>query len=109
MRKIVDSNKYGKTSYKMTYLLKDKIKCGYCGQSVIGENGTAKSGERKYYYKCRGRKSRITDCNNPAIRKEVLEKIVIDNIMLEMGKPEVIEQVVAEVPTSGWGRGVLRY
>ena len=97
VRKIVDSNKYGKTSYKMTYLLKDKLKCGYCGQSVIGENGTAKSGERKYYYKCRGRKSKITDCNNPAIRKEVLEKIVIDNIMLEMGKPEVIEQVVSEV------------
>ena len=97
VRAIVEKNKYGKRSFKMNYLLKDKIKCGYCGQSVIGENGTAKNGERKYYYKCRGRKSHVTDCNNPAIRKEVLEKLVIDNTILELSKPEIVDMIVQEV------------
>ena len=57
VRKIIDSNKHGKKSYEITYLLKNKIKCGYCGESVIGENGTSKNGERKFYYKCRGKKA----------------------------------------------------
>ena len=88
VRAIVEKNKFGKRSFKMNYLLKDKIKCGYCGQSVIGENGTAKNGERKYYYKCRGRKSHVTDCDNHAIRKEVLEKIVIDTILNQLKSPK---------------------
>ena len=97
VRVIVEKNKFGKRSEKMEYLLKDKIKCGYCGQSVIGENGTARNGERRYYYKCRGRKSRITDCNNPAIRKEALEKIVLDSVLSELNKPEMMDKIVAGV------------
>ena len=97
VRKIVERHKYGKRSFKMDYLLSNKIKCGYCGQSVIGENGTAKNGERKYYYKCRGRKSHITDCNNPAIRKEILEQIVIENILNELKKPEMMDTIVQGV------------
>lgn len=77
--------------------MKDKVKCGYCGQSIIGENGTAKSGERKYYYKCRGRKSKITDCDNPAIRKDVLEKIVLDSVLNELNKPDIMNKIVAGV------------
>lgn len=34
VRKKVNCNKYGKRSYEITYLLKDKIKCGYCGKSM---------------------------------------------------------------------------
>lgn len=56
VRKKVNCNKYGKRSDEITYLLKDKIKCGYCGKSIVGDNGTSRQGERKYYYKCRGRK-----------------------------------------------------
>ena len=97
VRVIVEKNQYGKRSFKMEYLLKDKVKCGYCGQSIIGENGTAKSGERKYYYKCRGRKSKITDCDNPAIRKDVLEKIVLDSVLNELNKPDILNKIVAGV------------
>ena len=55
-KKVVNANKFGKRSEHITYLLKDKIKCGYCGKSIIGDNGTAHNGERKYYYTCQGHK-----------------------------------------------------
>ena len=75
-------------------LLKDKVKCGYCGQSIIGESGTAKSGQKKYYYKCRGRKARITDCDNPALRKEVLENLVIQALQKKLSDPKTIDEMV---------------
>ncbi len=94
VRKKINANKYGKKSEEITYLLKDKIKCGYCGQSIVGDNGTARNGERRYYYKCRGRKANITDCHKEAIRKEVLENIVLDCIMQELNSPQRITEIV---------------
>lgn len=91
---IVDKNKYGKTSLKMDYLLKDKIICGYCGRSIVGESGTASNRERKYYYKCQGRKSKLTDCTKSTVRKEVLEKVVIDVITEELRKPQTVDFIV---------------
>ena len=90
----VNKNRFGKRSFKMSYLLKDKVKCGYCGQSIIGESGTAKSGQKKYYYKCRGRKARITDCDNPALRKEVLENLVIQALQKKLSDPKTIDEMV---------------
>lgn len=94
VREKVLSNKYGKKSEHITYLLKDKIVCGYCGMSIIGENGTARDGERKYYYKCRGRKSKINDCHKSAIRKDILENIVLKTILDELNKPKRIDEIV---------------
>lgn len=45
VRKKVNDNKYGKTSENVEYLLKNKIICGYCGKSIVGENGTAHTGK----------------------------------------------------------------
>ena len=50
VRKKIESNRYGKLSTETIYLLRHKIKCGYCGQSVNAECGTAHNGERKYYF-----------------------------------------------------------
>ena len=97
VRNKVLSNKFGKKSESITYILKDKIVCGYCGMSIIGENGTARNGERKYYYKCRGRKSKITDCHKQAIRKEVLENIVLNAILDELNKPQNFNAIVKGV------------
>ena len=33
----LEKNKYGKNSIEVPYLLRRKIKCGYCGKSMIGE------------------------------------------------------------------------
>ncbi len=94
VRKKINANKYGKKSEGITYLLKDKVKCGYCGQSIVGDNGTARNGERRYYYKCRGRKANITDCHKEVIRKEVLENIVLDCILQELNSPQRITEIV---------------
>lgn len=80
MRAKIDKNHYGKQSTEVVYLLKNKIICGYCGKSIGAECGTAKNGTKKRYYKCLGRKNG-SGCTKKAVRKDVLEKYVIDNIV----------------------------
>ncbi len=99
VRKIIDSNKHGKKSYEITYLLKNKIKCGYCGESVIGENGTSKNGERKFYYKCRGKKALQNGCQQQTFRKDVLEKLIVSSIIEELNKPENINKIIKFITT----------
>ena len=94
VRKKVECNRCGKRSDDIVYLLKDKIKCGYCGKSIIGDNGTAKNGERKYYYTCCGRKKKTTDCHKSAIRKDVLEKIVLECVIEQIQKANSLDFIV---------------
>lgn len=97
VRAKINANKYGKKPKKVVYLLRGKMKCGYCGESIIAENGKSKNGEKHYYYKCHGRKNLRNGCNMPAIRKEELEKIVLDSIMTELTKPKTIETIVKKL------------
>lgn len=89
---IIQSNKYGKGSVTAEYLLKHKLTCGCCGQAMHGESGTTKNGTKRYYYKCNGRKKRLNDCKKSAVRKEVLEQLVISNILEQLNQPETIKK-----------------
>lgn len=94
VRAIVNANKHGKRSIDVVYLLRHKLKCGYCGQSIIAESGTSKTGAKMYYYKCRGRKARINDCTKQPIRKNILENLVLDNIYNVLQTPSNMEFII---------------
>lgn len=94
VRKIINSNKNGKKSLAVNYLLRNKMKCGYCGESLIGECGTSKNGERKFYYKCRGRKALRNGCKQQPLRKDLLENLIVDTVMEELCKPAQIDKIV---------------
>ena len=74
----LETNKYGKHSPEIYYLLKNKLKCGYCGRPVQSEAGTSKNGMVMRYYKCSGKKRESINCELQPIRKEELEKMVLD-------------------------------
>jgi DNA invertase Pin-like site-specific DNA recombinase len=93
VRAKVNANKYGKRSVAVVYLLRHKMKCGYCGESIIAECGTSKMGDRRYYYKCHGRKNLHNGCKQKAFRKETLEQFVLDAILEELKKPHNIEHI----------------
>ena len=94
VRAKVDANKYGKRSIAVVYLLRHKMKCGYCGEKIIGECGTSEQGDRRYYYKCRGRKNLRNGCKQKAYRKDTLEKFVLDSIIGELKKAHQIERII---------------
>lgn len=91
VRQKTEQNKYGSRSVEVVYLLRNKIKCGYCGSPISAECGTAKNGEKIRYYKCLGRKHK-NGCTKAQVRKEILEKYVVDNVVEQMSKPEILEK-----------------
>ena len=93
VRAKIEQNHYGKRSVEVVYLLRHKLTCGYCGQPISAECGTAKNGQRKHYYKCLGRK-RGSDCKKSVMRKETLENIVIDTVVEELSKPEIMQSLI---------------
>lgn len=96
VREKINENAYGKHDSDVVYLLKNKIKCGYCGKTIVSESGTAKSGEIKRYYKCRGRKTG-TNCKKMIIRKEILEKIVIDTTFKIFDNVETVSKIADKI------------
>ncbi len=92
VRQKCELNKYGKRSVEVVYLLRNKIKCGYCGSTINAECGTAKNGQKVRYYKCLGRKHK-NGCTKSQVRKEILEKYVLDNVIEQMSKPKTVEKV----------------
>lgn len=90
----IKANKYGKRSVVVKYLLRNKLRCGYCGQPISAETGTAHNGKVKRYYKCLGRKHH-NGCKKSTVRKERLEGLVIDTIIEELSKPNMIDHIVS--------------
>ena len=94
VRSKINENKYGKRSVEVVYLLRHKLKCGYCGQPISAETGTSKTGAKKRYYKCYGRKNH-NGCRKSMMRKDQLENLVVSTIIDELSKPETLDQIVA--------------
>ena len=93
VRQKTETNKYGTRSVEVVYLLRNKVKCGYCGSPISAECGTAKNGQKIRYYKCLGRKHQ-NGCKKSQVRKEILEKYVLDNITEQLQRPEILEKAV---------------
>lgn len=91
----LDSNKYGKHKPEVCYLLKNKLRCGYCGKPVSSESGTSKSGAVMRYYKCNTKKARES-CILNQIRKDLIENLVI-NVTYEVLKEAVDLSALAEM------------
>ena len=81
VRRKTTKNKYGRRSVEVVYLLRYKVKCGYCGSPISAEIGTARNGNKIRYYKCLGRKHQ-NGCKKSQVRKEILEKYVLDAIII---------------------------
>ena len=97
VREKVEDNKYGKHNSNIQYLLKNKIICGYCGKTIASDTGTSKSGEVRRYYKCRGRKNLANGCQKSPIRKDVLEKLVIDVTFKIFDNKQIVSDVADKI------------
>ncbi len=97
VREKVNKNKYGKQSVKTVYLLRNKVKCGYCGKPISAETGTARNGEVKRYYKCIGKKVYHTNCEKTPVPKTYLEALISNVIIEQMSSQDNLDIIVAEL------------
>jgi len=79
----------------VSYLLTTKLFCGKCGTLMGGESGTSHMGNTYYYYKCGNAKRHgKAHCDLKAIRKEPLERFVVDTAIKVIFSDEIIERLI---------------
>ena len=75
--------------------LTTKLFCGKCGTLMGGESGTSHMGNTYYYYKCGNAKRHgKAHCDLKAIRKEPLERFVVDTAIKVIFSDEIIERLI---------------
>lgn len=89
-------NKKGSRSVEVVYILRNKIKCGYCGQPISAECGTSKMGYKVRYYKCYGRKNG-NDCKKANVGKQFLEDFIINEITERLKDKSVINSITKKI------------
>lgn len=102
VRRKAEKLKHGKHVKNVTYLLRGKLFCGYCGSPVSSYSGTTYSGtthSKKImrYYHCRASRLKRNVCNNPSVRKEVLEQIIVDTLLSLLDNEQTISALVHAV------------
>ena len=97
VQKIADDNRLGSHSNEDPYLLRGKIKCGYCGATIRGDAGTSHTGQVLRYYSCANRKKLTDKCRKTPIRKEDLEKVVIDTTLKVLENPKNITPLIDKI------------
>ncbi len=79
------------------YVLNGKLYCGYCGESMVGDSGTSKTGAKYYYYACAGRKNKKTNCKKRREKKDFIEWYVVEQTVLYVLAPSRIELIAERV------------
>lgn len=92
-RKRLFENGVGKHVPDVTYLLRGKIDCGYCGKRLTSSGGKDRYGTQRRYYTCYLTKH----CSCKPVKKELLEDIVISALHNALCSPENIELLISSV------------
>ena len=80
---------------KMEYILSTKLFCGHCGNPMIGDSGTSKTGKIHRYYTCNHRKRHRT-CDKKMEKKEPLERLIVEYTVREVLTNENIEEIATK-------------
>ena len=75
------------------YILTGKLYCGKCGEAMVGRSGTSKSGAKYCYYQCLSQMYK-RGCHKKAVRKDLIEGIVLGRIHEVLDNPELLEAIV---------------
>ena len=97
VRQICENNKLGGHRNEEPFLLRGKMKCGYCGSNIRGDSGTSSTGQVSKYYTCASRKQLKDKCKKHSLRKEDLEKLVIDITLKVLDDPKNLEPLVDKI------------
>ena len=83
VQELMIKNKHGQRGVKKAshkpekedFWLTGRLYCAKCGRPMSGTSGTARNGEKIYYYTCLGKKKK--ECDQKSVRKDRLEKAIV--------------------------------
>ena len=96
VQKMMKKNKIGASSRNTDFILRDKVYCGLCGMRINGDSGTSHNGTKNFYYSC-SNKRQFKKCNKKTMKKDELEKLVIDKTISFLSAPEIVSKISEEI------------
>ena len=93
---LMQANKLGRKNTQVNYVLREKLLCGYCRKPMQGDYGKSHTGNIFYYYVCMGMK-KLRNCNKKRIRKDLLEKIVINTTLRLLNNDDTLTFIATEI------------
>ena len=81
--------------WETNFLLTTKLFCGYCGESMVSDGGTSKSGKVYHYYTCNGRRAHT--CKKDRVRKDWIEPLVLSHLSNLIHSDSFIQTVAKAV------------
>ena len=91
------SKNHAKAQAHEEYLLTPKLFCGSCGKLMIGECGTSKNKNTKYYYYKCSRAKRRKCTHSKGLPKDWIEKVVVLITLKDVLKDDIIANIAKEV------------
>ncbi len=73
------------------YLFSGKIRCGVCGEPMIGRTAHGRNGRGYSYYCCRGHRHKT--CVKKDVKKSLLEEAVISRVLETLNDDEVVNWI----------------
>ncbi len=88
----------GKNKAKHKYLLSGKIKCGECKSAMCGNSTgvSKKNSTLRCYYTCNNYREK-KGCNARSVRRDYIEKIVLDNTIKIILKDDFINNIADKI------------
>lgn len=83
----------GKHKAKVPYFLTGKLFCGECGEMLISDGGTSKTGRGYHYYLCKGYRGKNRHCDTKRYPKDGLESIVVHAVNAFMSDEKLIKRL----------------
>ena len=81
---------------EIEYILTTKLKCGRCGNLMVGESGKSATGTVYHYYKCSHAKRKM-GCQKKAVRKEWIEDLAVRYAMQIVMDDSLIHTIAERV------------
>lgn len=83
------------TAFPSRHNPRNSVNSSYCAGKSRYTPGS--SGKKKYYYKCRGRKDKLNDCKKKTVRKEELERLVLDAVITRLNDKGFMDKFVQDI------------
>lgn len=82
---------------KRLYILTGKLVCGRCGGAMTGSSQRRVAGGEPYHYYVCATRSNSRKCDKKAVRAELIERLVVEQIYNDILSPEAAEQFADEL------------
>ncbi len=96
VRNIMKARQHKPQAKPYTYLLSNKIYCGYCGKLMAGESAKSHTGQLYRYYTCTVSKRHL-NCTKKRIKAEIIENKVTEALRSIIFTDEMIDRIANDV------------